>query len=958
MPPGQPTGLEILVNRTVASIKAVVPLLDELHDGLAPPFVQAIAHTALALIAGLQTVKKNREQCARLSENIHSVMHAIAEVYLRTETPGSIPPATMNQVAKFTGTIHKIHAFVEAQLDKSRIKHFFRQSEMNALLEECRDGMRDAVDYFGLNSAANLVENIDDFQEQTRQMHKELLELMSTLSDASISHAGSSIYHNDSQTSSRSFSLLPSRPQIFYGRDSELAHIVQLLRHAPAARIAILGAGGMGKTSLARAALHDSSHADVLFISCESAVNSLDLVRLMDEYLDLKLGSDPRKGVLRTLATKPSCLLVLDNLETAWEPLDSRSGVEDLLSLLAEMPNLALLVTLRGNERPSGVRWTRPFLPPLGPLSAHAARRMFTDIADEGHDPQEIDQLLQFTDNMPLAIDLMAHLVAYEGCADILARLETERTALLSGGQDRRSSLDASIALSLSSPRMTSQPGAKDLLSLLAILPDGLSDVELAHSDLPIDNILACRTVLLSTALAYYDNSKKPKRLCSLVPIREYMQHFHPAPRPVVWSLQRHFHRLLEMYKTYEGSYEIPDIVSKINVNFSNIHNVLQRSASPDLTDLITCTYALGAFSLSDMYGALGNYYNWFTSNSALGVECFEKALMRAGEVGGELTCSDAGARLEFSLSDEAGGLAKLHTRLNAVRVEAMRSEGLGALKQTLALVETARDYLDSCGMAGDALKIQLRITEAEAYLQKSEYAEARRVHTQMVLEGEDSDSAFILMNLALIDVETGANTQDVLGRLEMVQNMLKNVAHFSGSRLTDMILASLRLRERQFDDAAMLFKECLRWGWTQCAHPDVTSYCLERMADVGRWRAEDFGWTSTTAFVYFAFAKKTKIMLALYKAICFMGDVFLAGDGEGDEETAESLFVVALGAFTYMDVHRSRGECMMRLGDIAWRRGDRERAAAYWRDAGPLFVRAQRMEDVGRIEERLGRCQ
>jgi hypothetical protein len=36
---------------------------------------------------------------------------------------------------------------------------------------------------------------------------------------------------------------------------------------------------------------------------------------------------------------------MLDNLETVWEPMDSRGGVEELLSLLTDIPQLALMVS-------------------------------------------------------------------------------------------------------------------------------------------------------------------------------------------------------------------------------------------------------------------------------------------------------------------------------------------------------------------------------------------------------------------------------------------------------------------------------------------------------------------------------------------------------------------------------------------------------------------------------------
>jgi hypothetical protein len=50
--------------------------------------------------------------------------------------------------------------------------------------------------------------------------------------------------------SSTSISLLPSEPKIFHGRESELADILHLFGTG-IPKIAILGAGGIGKTSLA-----------------------------------------------------------------------------------------------------------------------------------------------------------------------------------------------------------------------------------------------------------------------------------------------------------------------------------------------------------------------------------------------------------------------------------------------------------------------------------------------------------------------------------------------------------------------------------------------------------------------------------------------------------------------------------------------------------------------------------
>ncbi|KAJ7444727.1 P-loop containing nucleoside triphosphate hydrolase protein, partial [Mycena latifolia] len=335
---------------------------------------------------------------------------------------------------------------------------------------------------------------------------------------------------------------LPAKPKIFHGRESELHAILQNFSNKEAHRVAILGTGGIGKTSLAKAALHhpgiSANYETKLFVACDSATTSIELAALVGSKIGLKPGRDLTKPVVQHFAHGPPCLVVLDNLETSWEPIESRAGVEEFISLLSEVSHLALIITMRGAERPSKVHWTHPFLPPLKPLADHAAQQTFIDITDNEHDNEEITQLLELTDNMPLAVTLLANLVDCEGCSSVLARWKTENTYMLSEGHDKSSNLNSSIAISLSCPRMTS--GAKNLLSLLSILPDGLSNVELHQSILPVRDILTCKAVLLQTSLAYTES----KRLKVLVPIREYMQHIHPPSPSLVQPLRKHFHSL------------------------------------------------------------------------------------------------------------------------------------------------------------------------------------------------------------------------------------------------------------------------------------------------------------------------------------------------------------------------------------------------------------------------------
>jgi hypothetical protein len=142
--------------------------------------------------------------------------------------------------------------------------------------------------------------------------------------------------------------MLPSKPKIFHGRELELQEIVTNLVQR-SARIAILGAGGMGKTSLARAALHHpeitAEYAHRIFVAAESVTDKVGLVTLIASHIGLRPTPYLTKQVVQYFSECSSVLLVLDNLETAWEPMSSRGEVEGFLSLLTDVGNLALVVS-------------------------------------------------------------------------------------------------------------------------------------------------------------------------------------------------------------------------------------------------------------------------------------------------------------------------------------------------------------------------------------------------------------------------------------------------------------------------------------------------------------------------------------------------------------------------------------------------------------------------------------
>ncbi|KAJ7131102.1 hypothetical protein C8R44DRAFT_731370 [Mycena epipterygia] len=988
--PHQPTATEVRMNSVLAILTPMVTLLNEMTDAFGTPFMRAISSTTLSLMALVQNVKRNKEECIQLMENIHSILYAIIDLHIISKTRGSLAPAILDHIGNFTETLHKIHMFVETQQDGKKIKYFFRQTEMNTLRKDCQAGLEKALKFFKVETGLIIANKVVEMQQKTQSMHQELLELVGNLSDG--------------VTSDRS-----SSPKIFHGREQQLEKTVASLTQQ-SAHIAILGAGGIGKTSLARAALH---HPDVagkyehrFFVAADSATTSIELAALTGSHLGLKPGKDLTKAVVQFISTGPPCLLVLDNLETPWEPLESRGGVEEFLSLLTDIPHLALIITMRGAERPA---------------------KTFIEIADDSHDPRDINQLLQLTGNMPLAVDLIAHLVDYEGCSNVLARWKTEKTSLLSTGYDKQSSLDASIILSLGSPRMT--PGAKDLLSLLSILPDGLSDAELLQSQLPIQDLLGCRATLLRTSLAYFDDKQ---RLKSLVPIREHTHTFSPPTQPLFHPLCKYFQSVMDLYRRYNAA-QLKDAVSQITPNLSNLHQLLLlelHSDNLDIADAINCTISLSAFlritgqgrtalmdnvpavfpqpcdhqieakyviemlktipivdpqaqinrgiahfyHLNDpvleaqFYSAAG-YYRWYYEHDLVtSRQWFQKALSLAklsGDSKQHSLALEHLAQLKSSMGEyyvaqmhahEAQEIAQLSGNLyheaSALRNEAGCLISLGNLKESVFLCQRSRELLQLCGMQGGQVDHSAMIMMAEINKQKSEYLEAYSINIEIAQNASAQDpfyNAGALMNIAELDVMIGVDTVKVQCNLDIAKAIYRTLGLAREVTHCETILADLYLREGEEMVAKTLFQQCLNYVWGN--DNEAISYCLERLADIGRWTSTKDDLLSRWPAIYLGHAQKTEEKMAVYKALRFLGDVFLS---EGDAYTAHNLFVVALDGFTYMDIHRSRGDCMLRLGDIAKHRGDLVKAAELWTDARPLFECSLQTKEIANIDTRL----
>jgi tetratricopeptide (TPR) repeat protein len=279
---------------------------------------------------------------------------------------------------------------------------------------------------------------------------------------------------------------------------------------------------------------------------------------------------------------------------------------------------------------------------------------------------------------------------------------------------------------------------------------------------------------------------------------------------------------------------------------------------------------------------------------------------------------------------------AALHDEANVLHIEAMISIKLRNYKQGLIVCQRARDLLALCGMSGGSTDHNTMNHQAEIHLVKSEYCEAHNIQTQIFqecsLDWDPYNHAFASLNLAELGLSMTAPKDEVQQDIERARKILLPIGNMVAITMCDTTLAKLYLRDGEISVARTIFKTCLR----ACNHSKIKTYCLEQLGNTGDWGASGqmFSWTT----VPLAHSIKLREKLGINKALQFLGDIFLA---QGDEDTAISLFIVALEGFTYMAVHHSRAQCMLRLGDISRGHDELLKAVDFWDAARPLFERS-----------------
>ena len=317
---------------------------------------------------------------------------------------------------------------------------------------------------------------------------------------------------------------IPLRRIELTGRVSALEKVSDSLTSYPI--VTVLGAGGVGKTSLAleiaRSKLEEFPGGVWL---CEFAPlrPTDDVAEVIAATLDGNAGSMSGIDEIVGQLLGPPTLLIFDNCEHV---IDAVAELAERLS--GRVPNLTILATSRESLDVHGEYVHRlDGLEVAGRTSASAELfvRRATALAgyeDEPHRRMIVEKIVTRLEGLPLAIELAAPKLSAMSLEELLAALDDQVGTLRSRrrSRDRQSTIDSAISWSFD----LLAPDEQELLMVLSVFSAAFtSEAAIAVSGLPNNSKLLLQR-LVDQSVVVRNERKGISRYRLLEPIRQFCQ--------------------------------------------------------------------------------------------------------------------------------------------------------------------------------------------------------------------------------------------------------------------------------------------------------------------------------------------------------------------------------------------------------------------------------------------------
>lgn len=292
--------------------------------------------------------------------------------------------------------------------------------------------------------------------------------------------------------------------------------------------VALIGPGGMGKSCIARAVLHDQAISGQYsphryFVRYDDMnASHVTLSTFLDRIaraLDIKSSRANQLSVISIFLASHKILLVLDNAEVFLDAGTDAGRIADTVDGFAALPGVVLMLTTRTKALPANLLCTRISVPPL---DESAALEAFSAIYHTSLPLQVIKKLLVALEFHPLSINLLAQAALQNEWSpeNLAVSWEQQKANLLEIGQGKIQSLAVTIELSLNSPSLQHLGSSLfQFLQIAAFLPQGVNEQNLEDLFPGVADIHTIVSKLSKQSLVYCSGNF----ITMLAPIRLYI---------------------------------------------------------------------------------------------------------------------------------------------------------------------------------------------------------------------------------------------------------------------------------------------------------------------------------------------------------------------------------------------------------------------------------------------------